>query len=92
MDMPTSHTFTSTAQLPWADPLPFADGAVLTQRGLSPVVERPDRRISPWLRARSFLRRPRFEGSLMRACLATLREELVALRKRLDAAVRRQAG
>jgi hypothetical protein len=87
MDMPTSHPFASAAHLPWAEPLPFADGAALAQRGLSPVVDRPDRRISPWLRARSFIRRPRFEGSLIRACLATLREELAALRADIAEAV-----
>ncbi|WP_188964952.1 rhamnan synthesis F family protein [Neoroseomonas lacus] len=85
--MPTSSLFSTADRLPWAEPLPLADGSALPKRGLSPVVDRPDRRISPWLRARSFLRRPRFEGSVLRAGLAALREELAALRADLAEAV-----
>lgn len=80
MDMPTSSLLSPADHLPWAEPLPFADGSMLPQGGLSPVVDRPDRRISVLLRARSFLRRPRFEGSVMRASLTMLREELSAVR------------
>ena len=80
MDMPTSASFTYSPPLPWADTLPLADGTALTLRGLSPVVDRPDRRISPWLRVRSFLTRPRMQGSALRGGLALLREELSALR------------
>ena len=80
MDMPTSPSMTYASRLPWAEPLPLADGSGLARPGLSPVIDRPDRRVSPWLRARSFLVRPRFQGSVLRAGLAMLREEIAASR------------
>ena len=59
------------------DALPMPDwetsaGTGLTP-GLSPVVDRPDRRLSLPERLRGLLRRPRFRGSLLRAGVTLLR-------------------
>ena len=81
MDTPTTPSFTYGNRLIWAAPESCAGGGILPQGRLSPVVDRPDRRTSPWLRARSFLARPRFGGSVLRATLALLREECTALRR-----------
>lgn len=88
MDLPTSPSFTCPGRLPWADPLPDPGAPAVPLRGLSPVVDRPDRRISPWLRLRSFLRRPQLGGSVLRAGAALLWEEVGALRSDLAEALR----
>jgi len=86
MDSPTSPSLRYSAPLLWAEPSASPDGAP-PLGGLSPVVDRPDRRISLRLRVRSFLARPRFRGSLLRAGLALARDRLAALHRNLAEAL-----
>lgn len=87
MDTPTTPSIGYGARLIWADTAPGTVGGTRPQGELSPVLDRPDRRTSPWLRARSFLTRPRFQGSLLRAGAALLREEFSGLRQDLAEAL-----
>ncbi|WP_139281450.1 hypothetical protein [Muricoccus roseus] len=68
---------------------PADDGVGLSAR-LSPVIDRPDRRLAFRKRLRAFIRRPRFRNSLLRAALSLLTERLRAAR--LDFAQRLDGG
>ncbi|MBR0678964.1 hypothetical protein GXW74_00545 [Roseomonas eburnea] len=88
MESPTTPSFACAGRLIWAEPDPATDDAALPQRGLSPVVDRPDRRVPAWLRACSLLARPRSYGATLREAGAVLREEIAALRHDLAEALR----
>lgn len=87
MDIPTTPHAGDGSRLIWAEPEPPIGRHVAEQALLSPVVDRPDRRISPALRLRSFLARPRFRGSLLRLAFGVMAEEATVLRRNLAEAL-----